>query len=101
MKKIKLFLCVALLGAMSFGAFSVYGHITMSADEKALLENVEALTLGENPGGGGSSVTCYDETEYAGRPYGQYDCLTLTECDFRDGYSAAINTTKRICTTIK
>lgn len=32
MKKIKLFLGVALLGAMSFGVFSAYDYVTMNED---------------------------------------------------------------------
>lgn len=51
MKKIKLFLGVALLGAMSFGVFSAYDYVTMNEDEKFLLANIEALTQLE-PGGG-------------------------------------------------
>lgn len=35
---------------MSFGAFSTYDYYTMSAEEKALLENVEALTSEETLG---------------------------------------------------
>lgn len=48
MKKLKVFLCVALFGAMSIGAFSAYDYATMSAEEKDLLENVEALTSDES-----------------------------------------------------
>lgn len=38
---------VALLGAISFGAFSAYQNITMSDEEKFLLANIEALTQTE------------------------------------------------------
>lgn len=60
MKKIKLFLCVALFGAMSFGAFSAYDHLTMNADEMALLANIEALTNGEETG---ASTPCFGSVE--------------------------------------
>lgn len=47
MKKLKLFLGVALFGAMSFGAFSAYDYATMSEEERFLLANIEALTSDE------------------------------------------------------
>lgn len=63
MKKFKFFISVALLGTISYGAFSVYEGVTMSADEKALHENIEALTLGE----GDLPNECYDKYKaYAG-----------------------------------
>lgn len=51
MKKIKLFLCVALFGAMSYGAFTAYDHYTMNEEERFLLANIEALTNDEESDG--------------------------------------------------
>lgn len=62
MKKIKLFLCVALFGAMSYGAFTAYQSMTMSEEERFLLANIEALTNGEPGGGGGGSCGSYGWT---------------------------------------
>lgn len=61
MKKLKVFMLVALFGAMSFGAFSAYDYVTMSAEERTLLENVEALTSNE-----GGSGLCYQTMSYCG-----------------------------------
>lgn len=47
MRKIKLFLCVALFGAIGYGAFSAYDYYTMSEEERFLLENIEALAYDE------------------------------------------------------
>lgn len=71
MKKIKLFLCVALFGAMSFGAFSAYEHYTMSEEERFLLANIEALTESE-PGGGDISFNCSTYTSAVNNEY-NYD----------------------------
>lgn len=73
MKKLKIFMFVALFGAMSFGAFSAYEYVTMSAEESAFLENIEALTLGEGsivngPGNERYCASCLTHHTYcAGR----------------------------------
>lgn len=89
MKKIKLFMFVALFGAMSFGAFSAYDYVTMSADEKAFLENIEALTSGESGGGSGSGEVCYNSIERT--DFGSINqCINSTgktDCYHRPGYS--------------
>lgn len=54
MKKLKIFIFVALFGAMTFGAFSAYEHYTMNEEERFLLANIEALTDPEDEIGGGA-----------------------------------------------
>ena len=50
MKKIKLFLSVAIFACMTVAGYSVYDTMTMSDTEKLMIANVEALTGSElNP----------------------------------------------------
>lgn len=49
---------------MSFGAFYAYEHLTISAGGKALLENVEALTIGEVGGGTDCGYYCNRNIEW-------------------------------------
>lgn len=45
MKKLKVFMMVALLGAMSFGAFTAYEHFTKSEKESLLLTNCNQIKV--------------------------------------------------------
>lgn len=47
MKNVRLLLGVILLGIVSFCVFSVYDYVTMSANDRFLLANIEALTQDE------------------------------------------------------
>lgn len=66
MKKLKLFMFVALFGAMSFGAFTAYDYATMSEEERFLLANIEALSSSSE----GAIVNGPGNTKYCAK------CLT-------------------------
>lgn len=51
MKKIKVILASVMLCAMAYSGYTVYEKVTMSDAERALLENVEALTNREGGSG--------------------------------------------------
>ena len=50
MKNLKKIAVVAMLGVMSFGAYSTYEYVVMTDAEHLMMENVEALTSRENGG---------------------------------------------------
>ena len=102
MKYLKTLFAVALICAIGTVGYNAYADANMSAQERLIFANVEALTSGEYPGGGGdSSVTCYEQTESVGGTGAVYKCLTLTSCYFCDGHSSKYDSKTRTCTDIK
>ena len=57
MKRIKTFFAVALICAMGTVGYNAYADANMTAQERLLLANVEALTTSEPGGGSGCEVS--------------------------------------------
>lgn len=60
MKRIKFLVASVLFCAMGYVGYTAHAKMTMSEAEKFMKANIEALTLDEPGGGGGSSTPCKD-----------------------------------------
>ena len=58
---------VALICAMGTVGYNAYADANMTAQERLILKNIEALTSGETPGGGGSSYEYPNAYPYSKR----------------------------------
>lgn len=98
MKKIKFFVASFLFCAMSYAGYSVYESATLTEAERLMIANVEALTLNEPGGGGGSEpglIKCYNGGRgasaceiAAGIEIVGYGVSTGCSVECKDGYYA-------------
>ena len=72
MKKFKTLFAVALICAIGTVGYNAYADANMTAQERLIFANVEALTNGETPGG--ASSISFDCTGYSPSTYCFYRC---------------------------